>query len=612
METILYLIKSGGVLTLFYLVYKFGFSQETYFDAKRWYLLTGLWVSLLLPFVVIYQYVDWVELPSGYEVYSTNAMTPSKPNLDWESLLFKIYGVGVILMFLRLLYMLLVLGNQIFFGKKRIQSDFTWVEINQETLPFSFFHWIVYNPKLHSKEALEMILEHEKIHVLEKHSLDILIIQIYLIFQWFNPFVWLYQREMALNLEHLTDRKTLTQIESKKKYQYLLLDMALGKAIPSKLVNSFYNSLIKNRIFMLNLKNSSPMKIWKLFSIIPLSFFFVVLFNTQTIAQVKKEHTNRVEIQKRAFQIDKKATQKELEEVQNLMKQKGISLEFSKIKRNKQNEITAIKGQFKTSSSQQGNYHISGNKPIDPFQFVVSFSNNEIEEIGFYAAHRSTTLAPMAASPSTKQKKEVRIKRIYSGNGNALNSDDLEEYTKDIVNSQKGQFIFRKELHKDSINHFVIELDSLSYKDHLIIDDKNFKGGTGTNVFIMKLDSLKGGFKSMGDELQFIMELDSLKGDFNSMGDEFQFITEIGDQENSFTWSSADSSDEKHIEIRVIEEEKDSDQALIFVDGKQLSSLKEIDKDTIESIYVLEGKSAAKKYGEKAKDGVIEIEIKKE
>jgi hypothetical protein len=165
---------------------------------------------------VIYQYVDWVELPSGYEVYSTNARTPSKPTLDWESLLLKIYGVGVILMFLRLLYMFLVLGNQIFFGKKRIQSDVTWVEINQETLPFSFFHWIVYNPKLHSKEALEMILEHEKIHVLEKHSLDILIIQIYLIFQWFNPFVWLYQREMALNLEYLTDRKTLTQIESKK------------------------------------------------------------------------------------------------------------------------------------------------------------------------------------------------------------------------------------------------------------------------------------------------------------------------------------------------------------------------------------------------------------
>lgn len=97
MEVSYYLIKSGGVLTLFYLVYKFGLSQETYFDAKRWYLLTGLLVSLILPFVVIYQYIELAELPMGYEMNSTNSKLLSKPTLDWESLLLKIYGAGVIL-----------------------------------------------------------------------------------------------------------------------------------------------------------------------------------------------------------------------------------------------------------------------------------------------------------------------------------------------------------------------------------------------------------------------------------------------------------------------------------------------------------------------------------
>ncbi|MEK9612325.1 MAG: M56 family metallopeptidase [Flavobacteriaceae bacterium] len=593
MEVIYYLIKSGGVLTLFYMVYKFGLSQETYFDAKRWYLLTGLLVSLLLPFVVIHQYVELVEFHMGYEMNSTSSKLLSKPTLDWEFLLLRTYGIGVILMSLRLLYMMLVLGNQIVSGKRRIQPDFTLVEVDEKTLPFSFFHWIVYNPKMHSKEGLEMILEHEKIHVLQRHSIDILTVQIYLIFQWFNPFVWLYQREMALNLEHLTDRKTLTQIENKKKYQYLLLEMAVGKPIHSKLVNSFYNSLIKNRIFMLNLKHSSPFRIWKLFSIIPLSILFVVLFNTQTLAQVKKEKTQRrVNIQKIALQIDKNTTQEELEKERSFMEEEGITLEFKKVQRNHENEITAIKAQFEAPNGQRGNYQISGNKPIDPFQFVISFKNNEIENIGFYGMHKSMPIPPMAPSPPGKQIKEIRIKSIYSGNGKTLNMEDLEEYTKGIVMSKKGQMILRKELDKDSTNQMIIEVDSLSLMEPLTIDIKDFKGGKGTNVFIMKSDSLKGGFISKEDE--------------------FQFITEIGDEENNFTWSSADSSDEKHIEIRVIEEEKDSEQPLVFVDGKRVNSLKEIDKNAIESIHVLKGKAAVKKYGENAEYGVIEIQTKEE
>lgn len=588
MEVSYYLIKSGGVLTLFYLVYKFGLSQETYFDAKRWYLLTGLLVSLILPFVVIYQYIELAELPMGYEMNSTNSKLLSKPTLDWESLLLKIYGAGVILMSLRLLYMMLVLGNQILSGKRRIQPDFTMVEVNQETLPFSFFHWIVYNPKMHSKEGLEMILEHEKIHALQRHSIDILTVQIYLIFQWFNPFVWLYQREMALNLEHLTDRKTLTQIENKKKYQYLLLNMAVGKPIHSKLVNSFYNSLIKNRIFMLNLKHSSPFRIWKLFSIIPLSILFVVLFNTQTLAQVKKEQTQRrVNIQKIALQIDKNTTQEELEKERSFMEEEGITLEFKKVQRNHENEITAIKAQFEAPNGQRGNYQISSNKPIDPFQFVVSFTNNEIDKVGFYGIHESMPFPP---TPPGKKTKEIQIKRVYSGNGTSLNMDDIEEYTKGIAMSKKGQIILMKEFNKDSTNQKTIELDSLSFMNHFIIDDKDFKVGKGTNVFIMKLDSLK--------------------GDFNGEEDEFQFITEIGDEENSFSWSSADSSDEKHIEIRVIEEEKNSVQPLIFVNGKRVNSLKEIDKNTIETIHVLKGNAAVEKYGEKAENGVIEIQVK--
>ena len=103
------------------------------------------------------------------------------------------------------------------------------MQVDQKVLPFSFFNYIVYNPSLHAATDLETILKYEKEHCKQKHSLDVIAAQLFLIFQWFNPFAWLYQKEVAQNIEYAADEATLRQVHSKKEYQYVLPDLAVER-----------------------------------------------------------------------------------------------------------------------------------------------------------------------------------------------------------------------------------------------------------------------------------------------------------------------------------------------------------------------------------------------
>ena len=115
--------------------------------------------------------------------------------------------------------------------------------------------------------------------------MDVIAVQLFLNFQRFNPFAWLYQKGVAQNIEYAADEATLREVQSKKEHQYVLLDQAI--------INPFYNSLIKNRIFMLNKKKSTSKNLWKIHPIVPLTVLFVFAFNTQTIAEVKQKIQNK-------------------------------------------------------------------------------------------------------------------------------------------------------------------------------------------------------------------------------------------------------------------------------------------------------------------------------
>jgi TonB family protein len=128
--------------------------------------------------------------------------------------------------------------------------------LKDSTCPFSFFRWIFVNPQAQSEEQLQEIMTHERAHVEQWHSLDIVLMELLAIACWPNPFVWLMRREVRLNLEYLADERVVEAGSERKAYQYHLLGLAYGKNVAT-VCNNFNVLPLKLRIRMMNKKRTN-------------------------------------------------------------------------------------------------------------------------------------------------------------------------------------------------------------------------------------------------------------------------------------------------------------------------------------------------------------------
>ncbi|MEY2631016.1 MAG: hypothetical protein RLZZ469_1913, partial [Bacteroidota bacterium] len=310
--------------------------------------------------------------------------TPQVPvaePFDWMSLVWIGYLAIALFLLARIVINFTSLFRMLYNQQKTKKEAFTLVDLNQNIAPFSFFNYIVYNSSLYTAEELQSILLHEKVHSREKHSFDVMVAKLFCIIFWFNPFVWLYKKAIIQNLEYIADHKAVQQLENPKVYQ-----MALLKAISNQnclsITNNFYQSLIKKRIVMLNTNQSQQRNAWKYSLILPVLIGFVLLFQIKTIAQEKMGNTVLSQTNPKdevRLVIDKNTSDADLKrEAQRLKEKHGVTLKYSKIKRNDKGEITGIKVEFKDKNGNKGVSQVAGNEPIAP----IHFYKNE-EAIGF-------------------------------------------------------------------------------------------------------------------------------------------------------------------------------------------------------------------------------------
>src|SRR5690606_24046394 len=247
-----YLLKVTAVVTIFYVIYKLFLQRDTFFESNRWFLIIGLISSLVIPFLVIPIYMDYTPVAFSNilitEQLSTETFEKSFNILDYLPM---IYALGAMFFSGRFIIQLISLARLIYKHKGIKKDNFIFVETQNNTSPFSFFKWIVYNPETFSPTELEHIIEHEKTHGKQYHSVDILISQLFCVLLWFNPFMWFYNKDLKQNLEFIADKRTLNQYHCKKSYQYTLLKTSMPSH-QMALSNHFYNSLIKKRIVMLH------------------------------------------------------------------------------------------------------------------------------------------------------------------------------------------------------------------------------------------------------------------------------------------------------------------------------------------------------------------------
>lgn len=372
----IYLVKASAVLSIFYLCYYLFLARETFFHSNRWFLIMGLVSTVLLPILNIPIYVD--ASPIFLDGFPTPVATPhNTPEIfSVTSLIIWIYITGVSLFFIRLLIQFISLGKLLQKEKKQKNDGLTYVETTRDTTPFSFFRWIVYNPELFNSQELKLILEHEKVHAKQMHSVDVLLMELMTILFYFHPLVWLYRKALKQNLEFIADHETQKQIGKDQQYQKLLLKTSLPQPhfIP---INTFYNSTIKNRILMLQKPKSKLMNSWKYTIIIPLLAIFMVTFNTKTIAQTRDPSSaSTAEDQQNilTFSVTKNTKDAQLDLITTKLAEKDATISFKNVKRNSKDEITAIKIGY-AYNGHKGNHHAKSSTPVAPIEISFNPSN---------------------------------------------------------------------------------------------------------------------------------------------------------------------------------------------------------------------------------------------
>ncbi|MFQ6603380.1 M56 family metallopeptidase [Flavobacterium sp. C3NV] len=288
---ILYLLKSGILLLVFYAVYKLWLENEKMFRFNRIYLLGSLVFSFVIPLQLI-SFNAGFSNKIGFIQLEELVIQKSNENAEMISVNdFAFVLIGVVYTFIVLMLTIRLVLNLYSFYKriKNNQVEFIQGEkivlIEQPILPHSFWKSIFINKNEFEKGKIPSeLIAHEKAHLDQKHTLDILFIEVLQIVFWFNPLLVFYKKAIKLNHEFLADEAVNKQFGSVKSYQNLLLDFASNKKTVALASNINY-LITKKRLLMMT-KKESPIKIvLKVFSVGVVYALLLFVFSTKATAQ---------------------------------------------------------------------------------------------------------------------------------------------------------------------------------------------------------------------------------------------------------------------------------------------------------------------------------------
>ncbi len=292
----LYLLESSLCWLLFYGFYALTLSRETFFQLNRWYLLSTLALGAIIPHLEIP--ADWVMqapevtltawLPMA-EVgeMSTVVVTPTSVDQAFTIwfVLMPVYWLGVAFTGLRFLLGLRQIFRLYFKGQKIRHAAYTLVLTDPGRLPFSFGRWLFVSRENHFSEAeTEKIIGHELAHIRGRHTMDVLLMEIFCILLWWSPAIYLYRRSLRTVHEYLADHAVL-RMARRKEYGHLLIKQAQSGMQPA-LANHFFHSQLKKRIKMMTKTKSGKRALAKYLTVFPLLVLAMLLFaNREALAQ---------------------------------------------------------------------------------------------------------------------------------------------------------------------------------------------------------------------------------------------------------------------------------------------------------------------------------------
>lgn len=312
---ITYLLKSGLCLALLLAFYHLFLEREKMHQFNRFYLLGSVLFSFVAPSIIIYvEATQQVAIPV---TYTKSAVVSDigffEQYFTIQNIALFIYAVVSSLLLIRFsknLYHIIykIRTNEV------VRSDFAkFVPVDDDILPHTFWNYIFINKEEYKKGEIEQeLFTHELAHVTQRHTIDVLIIELLQIFFWFNPLFFVLKKAVQLNHEFLADDTVIAAHHNIAQYQSLLLNKAAWKN-EYYLASNLNYSLTKKRLLMMKTPNSRAHILIKKLALIPILAGLVFLFADRVEAQTKKKKPQVVEI------VVKKATDAQMKEYKTLM-----------------------------------------------------------------------------------------------------------------------------------------------------------------------------------------------------------------------------------------------------------------------------------------------------
>lgn len=307
-----YLLKVSICSIILYGFYHLVLRKQNFFQLNRVYLIASVFLSLLIPLfqITIHEselqgintfigFDDRIEKGVN-EVFLDESIAAQQSFLNEESFLFVLYLLGLGFFGIKLIVNLIKVLKLKSKGEIRRLQNHTLVETELDHPIFSFMNMIFWNKSLtYSEEEARQIILHEQVHVDQKHSLDILFLELTQILLWFNPFIYLFKSSLKNTHEYIADQ----QIYQKYNYQIRYVDLLMKEAKLQRsnslpVVHTFFNNQLKKRLIMIKNSNKHSSK-FRILACLPIITMLVFTFSidanvlAQTSADAEIENTKK-------------------------------------------------------------------------------------------------------------------------------------------------------------------------------------------------------------------------------------------------------------------------------------------------------------------------------
>ena len=290
MTILIYLIKTilvSGLLCVYYILF---LKNRSFHGFNRFFLLFIPVLSFLLPALHFNLPGFWNQTGSRSpirllgvgqgkleEAVTIYAGQHASSSLSWQFILF-ISSIGISCFLFYRLFKSLLFIYELRKGKPFLKLPEAIIYfVSEKGTPFSFFKSIFWGNEmdLNSPEG-KQILRHELFHVKNRHSMDILLMEIFSILYWFNPFIHFIRRELQAIHEYAADYDAARETDG---YHYARLLLIKISGTPLSLTNPFFKSQIKRRITMITKNKKNNKALAGRLMILPVIFLFICLFS---------------------------------------------------------------------------------------------------------------------------------------------------------------------------------------------------------------------------------------------------------------------------------------------------------------------------------------------